>query len=571
MALLAVAGVSYAQPPDPPSQPPRAPDQYSRARYHFERGVVLINRNGDPAAALLEFRESSRLLPTFGAALNAVVCLKELSRYAEALQEVDALLARFPELTDGQRVNVDALRTSLLGSVGELELRLAQPGSSIVIDGVQRGTSPLAEPLRLDVGVHMLRVSKDGFQTIEQQVTISPRKRRVVELPQTQLVGIGMLVVQEQGGENLDVLIDGATVGRTPWKGSVSVGLHSLQLSGEGRGTAPIAVDVRLQRTATLNLRAVPLEAEALVEPVPPGSSVYVNGVFAGNGRWVGALPVGRHRFEVMAPGYLPFRSELSLASGKRAHVRALLRPDRAIQMKPLGLYLEPHVGVMFARSLRGGTDDACDCGSRSRPFGIVAGARVGYHLSDPFGVELGGGYLSMQEASTRRVLLESDPGAQVHAEELEDSVSLSGPFASLGVATRLLRRTPLTTRVSAGFALLSAESSNSATARGVVQGPNGETSEATGGFSVDEPSRRLLARLLTAEVRFGYSFGSSLSADAGLALTLIMPPSVLRDHRQGVVTGSDSHILGLLALEDEPLIRPFLVLAPSIAGRFDL
>jgi hypothetical protein len=549
----------------------RAPDHYSAARDHFERGVVLINRSGDPAAALLEFRESSRLLPTFGAALNVVVCLKELSRYAEALQEVDALLARFRALTDAQRANVDALRTSLLGSVGELELRVAQPGSSIVIDSVQRGTSPLAEPLRLDVGVHMLRVSKDGFQTIEQQVTISPRKRRVVELPQTQLVGVGMLAVREQGGESLDVLIDGANVGRTPWKGSVSVGVHSLQLRGEGRGTAPIAVDVRLQRTAALNLRAVLLEAEALVEPEPPGSSVYVNGVFAGNGRWVGALPAGRHRFEVMAPGYLPFRSELSLAAGKRAHVHALLRPDRVIERKPLGLYVEPHVGVMFARSLRGGTDDACDCGSRSRPFGILAGARVGYHLSRPFAVELGGGYLQIKESSTRRVLLESDPGAQVHAEELKDSVSLAGAFASLGVAARLLRRTPLTTRVGAGLALLSAESTNAGTARGVVQGPNGETAEVNGGFSVEEPSRRLLARLLTAEVRLGYSFGSRLSADAGLALTLILPPHVLRDGRQGVTSGPDSHTLGLLALGAEPLSRPFLVLAPSIAGRFDL
>ncbi len=91
-----------------------------------------------------------------------------------------------------------------------------------------------------------------------------------------------------------------------------------MALRGHRLGTAPTAVDFGARRSETLTLRAVTLDAEATVVLEPEKSAVYVDGQFAGMGKWSGGLPSGTHHFDVLAPGYLPFRRDLRLNPGTK-------------------------------------------------------------------------------------------------------------------------------------------------------------------------------------------------------------------------------------------------------------
>src|SRR5882724_10269134 len=129
--------------------------------------------------------------------------------------------------------------------------------------------------------------------------------------------------------------------------------MHSVLLRGNRRGTPPTAVEVKTARLASLALHATALDSDVSVEPIPEGSTIFVDGVFVGNGAWTGSLPSGAHRFEVIAPGFLPFHDELQLLADARSVVHAVLNPNRpradAIgvnERRPNQFYVEPNLGL---------------------------------------------------------------------------------------------------------------------------------------------------------------------------------------------------------------------------------
>lgn len=550
-----------------------APDDARRekAERQFERGLALASRFHDWEGALAEFLESRRLYPTRSATRNAAIALRQLGRYADSLELYDALLGEFGDSIPGdQRGALLAERQAVLDRLGQLVIQTSESGVSIVLDGSQRGVSPLPMPLGVEPGSHTLRLVKDGFESVDLQVLVTAGARRNVNVAMKRLTGAGSLVVREASGEPLDVVIDAAIVGRAPWRGNVSAGRHSVLLRGERRGTTPISVVVRVQQTAELLLRSRVLDADAVIEPEPPTSTIFIDGVFAANGAWSGALPSGAHRFEAVAPGYLPFRQDLRLEGGHRTVVHARLAASGPSRPALTKLYLEPAAGLLFARTLRGGIDATCDCDDRSRPFGWIASGRVGYALYGQSGPELSGGYLSISESAMRTVRASGEPGvSDFVSSDSRDSVTLSGAFLALGASVRFLRRTPVTARFAAGAALLRASFSNSGTFVGATDGvPPGSIS---GTLSIEEPARRLVVPFTSTELRVGYRLSARVTVDIGVSAMLFLPPGATRSHRSGLLDDADRLRVGVLTLPDEAVARPFIAVSPSVAARFEL
>jgi hypothetical protein len=295
---------------------------------------------------------------------------------------------------------------------------------------------------------------------------------------------------------------------------------------------------------------------------------VFIDGIFASHGAWAGALPSGDHDFDVVAPGFEPYRRKLRLTRGETQTLHVKLTPDL-----PLGIYIEPQVGVVLAQTLRGSIDDACDCSDRSRPFGYFATARFGYHLSGPWAVELSGGYLQVSEASTRTVRFRSEPGTSgFHADDFRETLELSGPTAMIGASARFFDTFPLTTRIGIGIALLTTHTTQRGTATGYIAGFGDETDQAIEDqFSASRTPFRLLAKTASAEVRWGYAIASHLSVDVGVAALLIIPPATnLGEQRYLTSTASEMNQIGQLWLGERLLARPMVGMLPSLTARLE-
>ena len=573
------------------------------AEKHFKLGFSLGSAN-QWEAALNEFRLSRAIYPTKSATKNAAIALRRLGRNAQAIELYTALLqelakelqdAKSEEAKKAAAKEAKAIEAELSATqlhVGSLELR-ADDGIHLVVDGVQRGVTPLAEAIRLDEGSHTLRLSKDGFESSEVSFSVAGGERQQLNASLKPLVATGSLVIQEAGGLELDAVVDSAVVGKTPWTGQLAPGRHLVTLRGDrDLGTPPSAANVTVNRTTTLTLRAVPLDAALQVEPTPSNASVFLDDLLLGNGIWVGRLPSGPHHVDVVASSYLPSHQDLLQGRNQSAVLKTRLEPDSSnpLWRKPAKhpFYVELNAGALLSASFGGGTDESCGCSARSRPFGGLASLRFGYAL-DRLGFELAGGYLSISSSSTRTLTATGDPYAPsgFQSTGYHDSTNLRGPFAAIGLSYRMLEQFPITARLGLGLASLSSHTANSGTFSGEVTNPDLPSEKQTVSSRLAanaEATQQFLTPFGSTELRIGYRISKVFSADLGAALMIFFPPSVARAGTNELSSeGSRAATLvppgstwstgtpvrpGVLQLPSENVAGPFVALAPSIAVR---
>jgi hypothetical protein len=523
------------------------------------------------------------------------------------------LIQRFESsIPPDERKTVDDAITQLKTQVGEVMIDSDQAGSSVVIDGQQQeGTTPLPA-IGVNAGTHSIRVSKEGFEAYEDQVLVAGGQRKTVHAKLKALSKIGRLVVKEAAGKTLDVVVDGAVAGKTPvFQGVVAVGPHTVFLRGEGNlGTAPASVDVKENQSSSLTLSAVELDAEIRIEPTPANAKIFVDSVELGNGVWEGRLQSGAHKIEVAAEGFIAFSRDARLVKGKKELVKVVLDRDLSNPMWSAGfvphLYFDGFAGAAIGLGFGGGADKACsngDCSSKGLPLGFLAGARAGYQLTRGLGVDLGVGYMYLHESMTRKVTAKADNDVPFVSKDYKDETTVTGPFVALSVIYRLLDKTPLTFRVSAGAARLRATFKNGGTFSGQLTNPcdpaidpacdNTETATVSQKVKVAELASSVWVPFVAPEARFGLQVAKKLSVDFGVAFWIMLPPPTprtavagendllnrkpgqrriaLNDVPDAFANPPSPARPGVLDLPAENGFGTFFAIMPNLGARFDL
>ncbi len=167
LAWLSVTTPVLAAPPDPPA------DVKAEADARYSRGRELYNR-GEWEAALGEFAASRKLRANWAVTAGVAFCLAKLHRYDEALDTFEVVLRAYgDELAPRTRADAEAQIDELRRHVGLLDVGGAEPGAAISVDGRGRGAYPLAAPLRLAEGMHVVLAQKDGFEPYVTSVDVA--------------------------------------------------------------------------------------------------------------------------------------------------------------------------------------------------------------------------------------------------------------------------------------------------------------------------------------------------------------------------------------------------------------
>jgi len=339
LALVLLGRAAGAQPsPSAPGVAAKA-EVEAEARAHFQRGNKFF---GDKAwlEALSEYQQSLALMKNRATMANIAKCRRQLGQYDEALDAYEALRREFPKLSAKMEAEVAPAMAELEGLVGTLVVTGDAPaGASLFIDDRSRGRLPLAAPLRLRKGQHGVRVEKEGFAPIVATFKLEPGKENVIPLEAKSREG--RLRVSEKHNWVLEVEVDGQVVGKTPWEGLVGIGDHRVRLrgfmsvqalltcevvavepgekptaAGDGaRMESPAeAVSVALYETKQVMLRAEEMDGALRIESTPSGASVRVDGgEVEGATPWQGRLPLGQHRLELRAEGFVPVTQSMQL------------------------------------------------------------------------------------------------------------------------------------------------------------------------------------------------------------------------------------------------------------------
>jgi PEGA domain len=438
--------------------PPVTAKTKAQAKMHFKRGLRLLGEEAW-SPALAEFLKSRELYPTRVATNNVGIALRKLQRYDEALEMFETFLRDF-KVPDEERQAAQVQIAELRGLVGTIDIVGAEPGASIVVSSVDRGEYPPVSPIRVPAGTHVVRVVKDGYEPFETRVDVAGGAIASVQAKMAQLRESGMLRVFERGGKKLDVVVDGVIMGLSPWQGRVGVGEHMVLLRGPGKiGTQPARAVVKSEERTQLTLVAEELGSQLRVDPNPPGATVSIDGVDVGSGVWLGRLRTGSHKVLVRADGFLDSEKTLELKAGQRDTVAIELERDDDAPMwrKPPKWVVDGTAGFVVMPTFGGDVADACTGDCSSAPgVGAVAMAHGGYELGNGlgFGLELGY-FLAAQNISGRSAGLRPNglSDADLNAGTADDNLRMQGFMAGATVGYHLSDdiSVPVLFRVGAG------------------------------------------------------------------------------------------------------------------------
>ncbi|HEX6272680.1 MAG TPA: PEGA domain-containing protein [Polyangiaceae bacterium] len=537
---------------------PGAPSEsgLAEARRHFELGVAHFDRN-EWQAALAEFLISRELAPTRSNTKNAAICLRKVGRFDEALDMFEALLREFGDLSPADRELALREIAELEASVGTLEIRDAPTGARVTIDGVDRGTAPLAGPVRLPAGTHTVRVAMDGALPFEARVVLGGRQAKLVNVRLVSLTQAARLQVREKKGLPVDVLIDGTRVGTAPWDGALAPGVHVVALRGEGTlGTPPIRVALEVGKELGLELSALPLRAELEVRMKPESADVFVDGVPVGRGVWRGRLESGSHRVEARLVGYAPFVRTLTLGDDEHELVSSVLEPSRPGARVLVELDAGVPVGLLWGGDLMSACTPPC---SSSLPLGVYALGHAAYRFSSGIGLGVHAGYLRLSTKLSERSEFMAPQNRAQHPGTVNDYLRVAGLMAGAEADYAVGADWPIIARIAAGALIGAATDERSGT---FVDSEGASYSVSAAQYP------RASYFYLGPELRFGYRVGTHFEASLGLKLLVLAALARPTWDGDELYYAGDTDRAGVF--ESASLTGPVMVVAlPGVAARY--
>ncbi|MBI2898202.1 MAG: tetratricopeptide repeat protein [Deltaproteobacteria bacterium] len=163
IALVVVAPiVSLAQPQD------------RRARSHFEAGSSYYDQ-GRYEEALREFEEAYRLAPDAQKPVmlfNMGQAQERLGRLGDAIDTFRRYLEIATDADDRGVVQERVQNLEARLQATAIVLNVSVAGARVLVDGQERGQSPLARPLLVTPGAHDIRIEKEGFQPFTLRVSV---------------------------------------------------------------------------------------------------------------------------------------------------------------------------------------------------------------------------------------------------------------------------------------------------------------------------------------------------------------------------------------------------------------
>jgi hypothetical protein len=249
--------------------------------------------------------------------------------------------------------------------------------------------------------------------------------------------------------------------------------------------------------------------------------AVYLDGQVFIDGRERGNLPLskplwvmsGSRVLRIVVPGHRPIELPVNVPEGAMVRVRVPLVP---LPQTP------PTFAELFGGYAGGGTfggDAVEECSEGCSPDGFAVGARVGYRLGlggaplhPSIALELMGGYLLVLARFPRTTTGSFTGGASFDVRyDLEDDLTLRGPFVGTGVSCRLRfgDRLAATARVTGG--LLSAQSGDSISGTATTNGVRADVAVSAQGEVLRSQPLFLMPELGLNAIWSGFHAGVSL------------------------------------------------------------
>ncbi|MEY2931824.1 MAG: hypothetical protein RL033_2573, partial [Pseudomonadota bacterium] len=279
----------------------------ARADYAAAR---ILYEDGDYPGALTKLQAAYDASKDARLLWNMAACEKALRHYVSVLELLERYASEGAQLiTEEERQATAELVTTVQAFVNELTLRVLPDGATVLVDGVPLGKTPLAKPLRLDMGKRQLRLEKDGFVPHEAEIDLAGGKSAALEVTLVPEAHEGALRIVSD--PNAVITVDGHVVGTASWAGKLPSGVHSVHVSAPGKRPHQTEVVIKDDDTSSLLVNLV-------TDTPPPGLTASSSGI--GTVWWivggVALAGVGLSTYLLLRPGEEPRQPPLGSWGG---------------------------------------------------------------------------------------------------------------------------------------------------------------------------------------------------------------------------------------------------------------
>lgn len=220
------------------------------------RAALLLFDDGDFAGAAFKFKRAFEQSNDARLLWNIATCEKHQRHYAAVLALLERYQRLAPNMSHADREQVAAVLGTIKQLVSRVRVRALQPEVSVFVDDAPRGTTPLLEPLWVDLGKHVFRFTKPGFQDSTVVRELAGGSEITLEVSLQPLASTGQLRVEAQTADMIRV--DGKLVGNAPWQGPLPPGVHMLRVTRAGMQPYETEVNVAAGDTRTIYVTLQP-------------------------------------------------------------------------------------------------------------------------------------------------------------------------------------------------------------------------------------------------------------------------------------------------------------------------
>ena len=334
--VIAGEASAFAQPAKKKTLREQLPPE---AQKHWDAALALY-QSGQWDGARTSFNAAYDASKNPRVLFNVAVCEKNLTRYARAIEIFKKELEEGKgQLSAAEEADVKQQITGLEQFVAQLTIDVSEPGAEIFIDENKIGVSPLAAPVRVQLGERHVRAGKPGFadarETIELKGGATGRVTlKLAPAKQTSLVNVNVV-----GPARAVVKIDGKEVGPAPYRGQVEVSASPHEFSAEATDYVPAVQSAIVKENEPLNLTLQlsqqQQKGKLLVVAHPDGATIEIDGKTVGASRWEGPVDVGTHQIVVKKQGHYTWSYDVEVPKGGERTVTASLNADRNTSFVP--------------------------------------------------------------------------------------------------------------------------------------------------------------------------------------------------------------------------------------------
>ncbi|MGA3119647.1 MAG: PEGA domain-containing protein [Polyangiaceae bacterium] len=316
---------------------PRAPTAAVRAEAgeRFDRGLRLFN-GGDNAGALVEFRRAYELVPNVTVLYNIGLVYSQMSRAVEATDALNQVLAAPGQLSSERLAIARRTRDDQAARIAEIAVAANVEGARVEVDGIESGQTPLAVPLRVQSGTHVIGLIAPGYSPQRKEVAIASGDKQALKFELVAMQGrLAHLLVRTHVA-GADLFVDDQRVATTPLSASISMapGAHRIELRRAGYTTAvaPITLGDGASGEVTLEPEEdrsalASTSGRLLLDVTETAPVVIIDG--RPRGVYASALPLapGPHHLLVERGDFEPAERDFSIEPGHVTSLRILLEP----------------------------------------------------------------------------------------------------------------------------------------------------------------------------------------------------------------------------------------------------